>query len=200
MKSEHYFTANPKSEPRLGLIRTTLLGRRFEFLTSSGIFSKEKVDLGTRLLIENMILPEKGCVLDMGCGYGPIGIAAAIMKPLVQVLMTDVNVRAVRLARKNIELNKAWNATVKHGKLYEPVKDKCFGCILSNPPVSAGMETVQAIVREAPNHLALKGHLQMVMKSKVAGKRLSSIFEDAFGNVSILARGSGYRILMSEKG
>ena len=78
---EHYFSAHPRSKPRLGIIHTYLRGRHFEFLTGSGVFSKDHVDLGTKLLIESMNLPEEGCVLDLGCGYGSVGIAAATMKP-----------------------------------------------------------------------------------------------------------------------
>ncbi len=100
---EHYFTAKPKSKPRFGLVRTSLCKRPFEFLTASGVFSKDRVDLGTRLLIESMVLPDKGCVLDLGCGYGPVGIAAAASNPCLNVFMVDVNIRAVRLARRNVE-------------------------------------------------------------------------------------------------
>jgi 16S rRNA (guanine1207-N2)-methyltransferase len=74
-----------------------------------------------------------------------------------------------------------------------------FDCVLSNPPVSAGMETVKAIICEAPKHMAKKSILQMVVRSKVAGKRLCTFFEEAFGNVDVLERESGYRVLLSRK-
>src|SRR4030067_3336095 len=99
--SEHYFGAFPKSEAKLGLIRTSLRGESFEFLTASSVFSKKRVDLGTRLLIEAMVLPATGSVLDVGCGYGAVGIAAAASHPKVHVIMTDVKMRAVRLAKRN---------------------------------------------------------------------------------------------------
>jgi len=196
---EHYFTAKPKSKPRFGLIRTNLCKRSFEFLTASGVFSKDRVDLGTRLLVESMVLPDKGCVLDLGCGYGPVGITAAASNPCLNVFMVDVNIRAVRLARKNLELNNVKNAVVKRGFLYEPVKDVLFNCVLSNPPVSAGMGTVKAIICEAPCHMVDGASFQMVIRSKIAGSRFCRLFEDAFGNVSVLSRGSGYRVLMSQK-
>ncbi|MGD0160759.1 MAG: methyltransferase [Candidatus Bathyarchaeia archaeon] len=196
---EHYFAANPKSKPRYGLIRTYLRGRPFEFLTASGVFSKQRVDLGTRLLIESMILPKKGCALDIGCGYGAVGIAAAALNQRLYVFLTDVNRRAVWLAKQNVEKNMINNAEVRNGCLYSPVKDMIFDCILSNPPVSAGMETVKAIIIEAPQHMACGGVFQMVVKSKVGGKRLRTIFEEAFGNFEVLARESGYRVLLSRK-
>jgi 16S rRNA (guanine1207-N2)-methyltransferase len=195
----HYFAEHPKSKMRLGIIHTHLRGIHFEFLTASGVFSKKRVDLGTRLLIESMVLPEEGYVLDIGCGYGAVGIAAATFNPNLRVIMVDVNERAVRLARQNAEKNYVSNVEVGRGYLYEPVKDLVFSCVLSNPPVSAGMETVKAIISEAPEHMASKALFQMVVKSKIGGKRLLMVFEEAFGNIEVLARKSGYRVLMSKK-
>lgn len=196
---DHYFAAHPKSKMKLGIIRTHLRGTHFEFLTASGVFSKKHVDLGTRLLIESMILPKEGYVLDIGCGYGAVGIAAATFNPDLRIIMVDVNERAVRLARQNAEKNYVSNVEVRRGHLYEPVKHLAFNCVLSNPPVSAGMETVKAIISEAPEHMASKATFQMVVKSKIGGKRLLMVFEEAFGNVEVLARKSGYRVLMAEK-
>jgi 16S rRNA G1207 methylase RsmC len=195
----HYFAEHPKSKMRLGIIHTHLRGIHFEFLTASGVFSKKRVDLGTRLLIESMVLPQEGYVLDIGCGYGAVGIAAATFNPNLRVIMVDVNERAVRLARQNAEKNYVSNVEVRRGYLYEPVKDLVFSCVLSNPPVSVGMETVKAIISEAPEHMASKALFQMVVKSKIGGKRLLMVFEEAFGNVEVLARKSGYRVLMSKK-
>jgi len=196
---EHYFSAKPKSKPLYGLIHTYLKGKPFKFLTASGVFSKKRVDLGTKLLIESMILPEEGYVLDMGCGYGAVGIAAATFNPKLHVVMVDVNVRAVRLARRNIKLNQVCNAEVRRGHLYEPVRGMLFQCILSNPPVSTGLSTVETIITEAPKYMTKKATLQMVVKSKIGGKRLQQIFHETFGNCTILARESGYRVLMAEK-
>lgn len=195
----HYFAEHPKSKIRLGIIHTHLRGIHFEFLTASGVFSKKRVDLGTRLLIESMVLPQEGYVLDIGCGYGAVGIAAATFDPNLRVIMVDVNERAVRLARQNAEKNYVSNVEVRRGYLYEPVTDLVFSCVLSNPPVSAGMETVKAIISEAPEHMASKALFQMVVKSKIGGKRLLMVFEEAFGNIEVLARKSGYRVLISKK-
>jgi 16S rRNA G1207 methylase RsmC len=168
-------------------------------LTATGVFSKKRIDLGTRLLIESMVLPKQGLVLDIGCGYGAVGIVAAATRPMLEVYLADVNRRAVWLARQNIVNNHMQNALAKHGCLYQPVKDLMFDCVLSNPPVSAGMQTVKSIISEAPTHMADKATFQMVVKSKVAGKRLRGFFEEAFGNVEVSARESGYRVLLSRK-
>jgi 16S rRNA G1207 methylase RsmC len=196
---EHYFTSKPKSKPEIKLIRAYLRGRYFQFLTSSGVFSKKRVDLGTKVLVNHMILPEKGYVLDIGCGYGVIGIVAAALNPNLHVVMVDVNRRAVKLAKRNIRINGVSNIEVRCGNLYEPVRDMVFDCILSNPPISAGLATVKAIIIEAPKYMRCGATLQMVVKSKIGGERLRQIFEETFGNSEILARESGYRIIMAKK-
>ncbi len=196
---EHYFSSLPKSKEKFGIIKTSIKSKNFEFLTASSVFSKKKVDSGTQLLVESMVLPKNGCVLDIGCGYGVVGIAAAAFNPNLHVLLTDVNFRAVRLARKNLELNKVKNAEVRYGFLYEPVEDLKFNCVLSNPPVSAGMETVKAIIKQAPKVMAAGSSLQMVIRSKIGGKTLPAVFNETFGNCTILAIESGYRVLMSKK-
>jgi 16S rRNA (guanine1207-N2)-methyltransferase len=197
--TEHYYAEQPQSEAKFGLIRTQLRGKPFEFVTASSVFSTKRVDLGTRVLIEAMQLPEEGCVLDIGCGYGAIGIAAAKFNPQLRVVMTDVNRRAVLLARQNAERNHARNVEVHQGNLYQPVQNQCFDCILSNPPVSAGMETVLALIQGAPAFLSCGGTLQMVIRSKIGKKTLPNAFTEAFGNCGILAIESGYRVLMGKK-
>ncbi|MGE5533404.1 MAG: class I SAM-dependent methyltransferase [Ignavibacteria bacterium] len=192
---EHYFTSAPKSQERFGLVRTCLCGNIFEFLTASSVFSKRKIDSGTRLLIESMGLPEKGCILDIGCGYGAVGITAAKLNPKLHVVMTDVNARAVRLAKRNVELNRVTNIEVRYGFFYEPVEDLKFNSILSNPPVSAGMETVKAIVVGAPNAMTVGASFQMVIRSKIGAKLLPSLFTETFGNCAVVARESGFRVL-----
>jgi 16S rRNA (guanine1207-N2)-methyltransferase len=197
--TEHYFAEHPKSEARFGLVRTRLRGKYFEFVTASSVFSTKRIDLGTRVLIEAMVLPEKGCVLDVGCGYGALGIVAAALNPKLRVVMTDVNRRAALLARQNAERNRVGNAEVRQGNLYAPVQDICVNCVLSNPPVSAGMQTVEALIRRAPAVMACNATFQMVVRSKIGRKTLPQVFTEAFGNFQVLARESGYRVLMAEK-
>ena len=196
--ADHYFSEHPVSKPRFGLIRTYLRGRFFEFLTASGVFSKKRVDLGTRLLIESMVLPERGSVLDLGCGYGAVGVVAAVLNPCLRVFMVDVNERAVGLAKKNAKRNGVANVAFGRGFLYKPVNDLRFDAILSNPPVSAGMKIIYPIIEQAPLHLVSGGDFQMVVRSKIGGKRLMQKLDESFGNVEVLSRQSGYRVLVSK--
>ena len=198
-KPDHYFAELPKSEAKLGMVHTRLRGERFKFLTASSVFSKKQVDPGTRLLIEAMQLPETGNVLDVGCGYGAVGIAAAASNPRLRVVMTDVNSRAVHLTRQNIKINNVHNAEVRNGCLYNPIKDLTFMCILSNPPVSAGMETVKELITRAPQVMMAEATFQMVIRSKIGAKTLPFVFKEAFGNFSVLERKSGSRVLLAKK-
>jgi len=196
---DHYFSQHPSSKPRFGLIRASLRGRSFEFCSASGVFSKKRVDLGTRLLIDRMVLPENGSLLDLGCGYGAVGVVAAALNPHLRVFMVDVNKRAIRLARENAQRNGTTNLEFRSGFLYEPVNEMQFDVILSNPPMSAGMKTVLRIIDQAPLHLVANGIFEIVVRSKMGGKRLANVMRETFGNAETLARRSGYRILMSKK-
>jgi 16S rRNA (guanine1207-N2)-methyltransferase len=197
---DHYFSSAPKCDDRFGIIKTTLRDKRFEFLTSSSVFSKKKIDLGTHVLIEAMALPQSGNVLDIGCGYGAVGITAAAVNPKLHVVMTDVNMRAVRLAKQNVQANRIKNAEVRYGYLYEPVEAMRFNCVLSNPPVSAGMDLVKAIIAGAPKILVGGGTFQMVIRSKIGSKTLPEAFCNAFGGCEVLSRESGFRVLMGKLG
>ena len=110
--------------------------------------------------------------------------------------MSDVNMRAVRLARRNVEMNRVFNAEVRYGYCYESVADMRFDAVLSNPPVSAGMDTVKALITGAKDVMAAGATFQMVIRSKIGSKALPSLFEETFGNCTVLARESGYRVLM----
>jgi 16S rRNA (guanine1207-N2)-methyltransferase len=196
--NDHYFSSSPKSETNYGLIQAKFLGKNFEFITASSVFSKRRIDTGTQLLIESMLLPEKGSALDIGCGYGAVGIAAATFNSELQIYMTDVNTRAVSLAKKNIERNKIINAQALCGHLYEPVENLKFNCVLSNPPVSAGMETVKTIITEAPKIMQSEAVFEMVIRSKIGAKILPELFIETFGNCTIIARESGFRVLLGK--
>jgi 16S rRNA (guanine1207-N2)-methyltransferase len=113
--------------------------------------------------------------------------------------MTDVNARAVQLARYNCERNRVTNCEVRQGYLYNPVKGVTFMGVLSNPPVSAGMETVRTTISGAAEVMAEGATFQMVIRSKIGAKMLPRIFTETFSNCAVLARESGYRVLIAEK-
>ncbi|MCX6654270.1 MAG: methyltransferase [Candidatus Bathyarchaeota archaeon] len=197
---EHYFSKNPTSPEKRGLIKCTLRGIGLEFLTASGIFSYKRIDNGTRLLVESMVLPDEGRLLDLGCGYGVVGVTAALINSCLEVTMTDVNSRAVVLAAENAVRNNAMNITTRFGSLYEPVVNAKFETIVTNPPISAGIaRVVEPIIVNASAHLKIGGSLQLVVQSNKGGRTIAALIEKAFGEAQILARGGGYRVLMGVK-
>ena len=195
MTRSHYYTGRRRGPARL--VSDTVLGVTLEFYVAPGVFSTEGIDEGTRLLLETARVPEEGTVLDMGCGYGAIGIALAKRHPGLRVVMVDVNPLAVDLARRNARLNQVEDRVeVLHGNLYEPLEGRVFDAILSNPPLAAGMETVLGIIRGAPGHLAPGGTLWLVMR-KGAAKALEEM-KKLFPEARIARRKKGYTILMAK--
>lgn len=152
--SQHYYSQQPEVRHDRRTIDTVLRGKSFRFTSDAGVFSKGDIDYGSRVLIEAMDIPDGSAVLDVGCGYGPIGISAAYLAPKGQVTMIDINSRAVELARENAQHNGIRNVTVMEsdvlGALNEQQK---FDVILTNPPIRAGKAVVHQIFEEAYEHL-----------------------------------------------
>ena len=197
---EQYFVRRPSSRQRRGEIRVVLRGQAFTFRTDAGVFSRGELDRGTELLIEAIDLGPCEFVLDLGCGYGPIGIVAARLTEGGRVVLADVNERAVALARANLEPNGIANAEVRLGDLYDPVAGDAFDHIVCNPPIRAGRGIVNRIVAEAPTHLLEGGNLWLVARTKQGADTLRRHMAATFGAAAVVKRGSGYKVLRSRKG
>ena len=195
----HYFTDKPQSPHDEKLLTTTLRGQEFSFYTDSGVFSKDAVDFGSRTLIETMTIPGGASVLDMGCGWGPVGIAAAHFNPTGTVLLVDVNTRALELAERNIIVNKVPNATTQVSDIYANLEAKTFDIILTNPPIRAGKSVVHAIFTGAVEHLNPGGSLWVVIQKKQGAPSAEKRLNELFGKVHIRARNKGYYIFEAVK-
>ncbi len=194
---EHYYSKEPKSEFSLKKIRQSIKGIEFHFYTSSGIFSKSRIDKGSLLLAENMVMEKNANVLDMGCGLGILGIVAAKLFG-ANATMTDINKRAVLLAGKNTELNGV-GAKILQGNLYDSVDERDFDVVLSNPPQNAGKDVCFEIIEKSKYFLRQKGTLQIVARPSKGGKALGEKMGQVFGNVTVIAKKSGYSVYMSVK-
>lgn len=163
--TEYYYTQNPEVLHEKRQWQFTLLGKNLIFNSDSGVFSKDTVDYGTRVLLDALDLTTltPGPVLDVGCGYGPIGLAIAANLPDVQVDMIDVNERALGLCQQNAQQNQLENVTVWQSDVYEKVAEQNYQAIISNPPVRAGKEVVTNILTQAYAHLAINGTLTIVL-------------------------------------
>jgi 16S rRNA (guanine1207-N2)-methyltransferase len=193
---QHYFSARPRVTSRPEEHRFLYRGELVVIETDRGLFASHGLDPGTALLIETLegIAAER--ILDLGCGWGAIGLAAAKTAPSAHVVLTDVNQRAVRLARRNLDRNGVRNAEVRLGNLFEPVQSETFDLILSHPPFHAGRETVLQFLTEAPAHLTPGGHLRIVGKGSQGIRFYQAWLGEHWGRVvEVLARGGGYRVV-----
>jgi 16S rRNA (guanine1207-N2)-methyltransferase len=194
--AEQYFAEQPHARSVRAERRFLYRGELLTFLVDTGTFSSHGLDPGTSLLIENLVLRPTDRVLDLGCGWGAVGVAAAKAATEGEVVLTDVNRRATRLARENLERNRVRNAEVRVGSLYEPVEAERFDVIATNPPFHAGRELVLRIIEQAPDHLRPDGRLVLVGKGS-QGIRFYQEWLEAHwpGPVTVLGRGSGYRVV-----
>ena len=199
--SDHYYTRSPRSESDRRRFETVLRGRRLKFETDAGVFSRSEVDFGSRLLVETADIPDGARVLDVGCGYGPIGLAIAASLPNARVTMVDINERAVALARANAERNGLRNVTVLESDLLEAVRGETFDAVLTNPPIRAGKAVVHRIFAEALEALAPGGALWVVIRKQQGAPSAMERLKELFGpdNVRMAARDKGYHILRAER-
>ncbi|WP_010285023.1 class I SAM-dependent methyltransferase [Bacillus timonensis] len=194
--AEHYYTSKPTVASNQKIWSFVLKGNSFSFTSDSGVFSKNEVDFGTRLLVEEFKAPEvAGPFLDVGCGYGPIGLALAKIHNERFVEMIDVNERAVELAKKNAETNKITNVEIHQSDLFTNVKKQGFAAILSNPPIRAGKKVVHHILEESYRYLLPGGELWVVIQKKQGAPSAIEKLEKVFEEVEIVERKKGYHII-----
>lgn len=194
-----YFEKRPASKRRPAQISVTIRGHTFTFHTDSGVFSRDELDRGTELLLEAVEVGPRETILDLGCGYGVIGIVAARLTEGGHVILTDVNERAAALARANLAANGIRNAEVRIGDVYAPVDGMAFDHILCNPPIRAGRDVVDRIIAEAPSHLLDGGRFWLVARTRQGADTLRRRMTKAFGTADVVKRGSGFKVLRSVK-
>jgi 16S rRNA (guanine1207-N2)-methyltransferase len=198
--SEHYYSRTQKVESEPKYWDFTLRNQMFRFKTDNGVFSKKEVDFGSRLLIEAFELPNvEGPVLDVGCGYGPIGLSIAKNYPERTVHMIDVNERAIELAKENAEQNSVKNIDVYESDTLKNVKELNFSAILTNPPIRAGKTTVHDIFEQSHAHLVSRGELWIVIQKKQGAPSAIEKLKELFSTVETVDKSKGYFIIKAVK-
>jgi 16S rRNA (guanine1207-N2)-methyltransferase len=195
--SEHYYSARPGSEHELQEFAATLRGRRYRFQTDRGVFSRDRVDFGSELLIETVRVGAGDTLLDLGCGYGPVGVALA--HEVARVHMVEINERAANLARENLKSNGVANAVVHVGDGVAPVQGITFDHVCLNPPIRAGKATVFRLLAEAYAVLAPGGRLWVVIQNKQGAPSTKKELARLFGQVEDVERKAGYHIFLATK-
>ncbi|MGM9929578.1 MAG: class I SAM-dependent methyltransferase [Bacillus sp. (in: firmicutes)] len=199
--TNHYYSKNPTTESDPKHWEFSLRGKTFRFKTDNGVFSKKEVDFGSRLLIDSFECPEdtEGDILDVGCGYGPMGLSIAYAYPDKKVEMVDVNARAVQLAKENAATNGIGNVVIYESDVFANVQNASFAAVLTNPPIRAGKQVVHEIFEKSYEHLSSNGELWVVIQKKQGAPSAMEKMEALFGNVEVVAKKKGYFILVSKK-
>lgn len=191
----HYYEDNRNLKSDIKKIAYSFRNIEFYFYTDNGVFSKKTVDYGTKALLNNLYLKKAQTILEVGCGYGPIGIVCQKLFD-AKVTMVDVNERAIELCKKNCQLNKV-KADVLYSDVYEKITKK-YDLIISNPPIRAGKKTVFRIL-DCKMFLNTGGEIWTVIQKKQGAPSAIKEMNRLFGNCEIIGRDKGYYVLRSKK-
>lgn len=199
---EQYFTKNPETKKEIYKFDWNIGKDRYYFYTSNSVFSKNGLDFGSMLLIETVLNENKnfsGEILDMGCGYGPIGTIIAKSIEKSTVTMADINERALELAEMNTKENKVESKVkIISSSAFENINDD-YDIIVTNPPIRAGKEVVFSFYEGAYGHLNKGGKLYVVIQKKQGAPSSKDKIESLFGNCEVADKKSGYFIFRAEK-
>lgn len=194
---EHYFSRKPTSDIKKSRIKVNIKGLEFELHTASGVFSKSRLDPASRLLIESVNPLPGARLLDLGCGYGVIGIALKKIEPSINLTLSDVNKRALSLAKKNLK-SLGLDAEVLESDAYENI-NHVFDMILTNPPQKAGKDVCEKIILESPHYLKDGGRFIFVARHNRGGKSLQKVLKSTYKTTKVRAKKGGFRVYAGEK-
>lgn len=199
-ENQMYYAANPTAKHDEHIIDYQINNIDLKFTTDAGVFSKMRVDYGSGVLIKQMAevdFPSSN-ILDVGAGYGPIGLFAAKFWPEQTVDLVDVNERGLNLAAQNAEVNGITNVNIYKSDVYDEVpSERKFGLIVTNPPIRAGKKVVSSILAGAKDHLVEDGVLLVVIQKKQGEPSARKLLKEIFGNCTILIRDKGYYVLQA---
>lgn len=184
---------NEKLKSELNIFKTRILNNEYSFYTDNGVFSKNKLDFGTRTLLESIDINEiHGKVLDVGCGYGVIDI---ILSKVTNASFEgiDVNLRALHLASMNVKLNNVSNVKFYESNVYENVNSK-YNFIITNPPIRAGKDVVYKMLFGAKDYLKECGKLFFVMRKNQGVKSTIKDLKDIY-NVEVIDKKNGFFVI-----
>lgn len=193
---EHYFTNNQNLKSEIRKISYSYFNTPFLFYSDLGVFSKNKIDYGSDFMLKCYLeySPNQKRVLDMGCGYGFIGIVISKLTGSF-VTLVDVNKRAIHLTNRNIEENEV-NAEAFRSDVYENVVSK-YDVIITNPPIRAGKEKVLEMLINAKNYLNQDGELWFVIRKDQGVKSICKVLEEKY-IVKIVDKSKGFYVVLAK--
>ncbi len=195
--NDQYYTADPQSESKPVPCAFPYRGYGLNFMTDAGVFSKGELDVGSRLLLD--ALPALSCdVLDLGCGWGAIGVAIAKANRDARVVMADVNHRALALAGANCERNGV-TAEVIESDGMAAVMGRTFDAIVTNPPIRAGKQVIYRMFADAAVSLNAGGALYLVIRKQQGAESCVKYLRTLYGNVEKLDKSGGFWVLKASE-
>jgi len=193
---DHYFSKSPESAHRPGECHSVYRGCELSFETDAGVFSRDGVDKGTALLL-NALPDLQGDVLDLGCGWGAVGISVAKAYPGARVTMVDINSRAVELSIKNARKNGV-SARVMESDGFSALGEEKFSFILTNPPIRAGKQVIYDLFAKSAGHLLPGGSLYLVIRKQQGAPSALAYLNTVFPKVQVVERGGGFWVIRAD--
>ena len=196
----HYFKEDPNLASNIKTINYEVNGLTMNLLTDNGVFSKGKVDEGSLTFLKVLLPLNLGNnILDLGCGYGTLGLTLAVYNKDARVTLADINSRALALCRRNAELNNvSQRVTILQSDIYTKIEGK-YDSIVINPPIRAGKSVTYKMYEEAKQYLIDGGSLLIVIRKAQGAESAAKYIESIFGNVKLLDRHKGYHIYQAVK-
>ena len=194
---DQYYTREPESESRPAECVFSFRGHTLRFMTDAGVFSRGELDTGTRLLLE--ALPEKmtGDILDLGCGWGPIGISLKAIWPETDVTMVDINQRALAWSRKNAKTN-GTDVKILESNGFAGLTGKLFDAVITNPPIRAGKTVIYRMFADARLYLKPEGSLYLVIRKQQGAESCIRYLKTLYCSVEKLDRSGGFWVLQAQ--
>lgn len=195
-----YFDNNEELSHDFHQYSFSLLGEEFSFISDSGVFCKDGLDDGSRLLLETIAKTDLGnSILDMGCGIGPIGLLLAHFDKNRHVTLVDVNRRALDCAKQNAaKLGLSSRVDIFESDVYSNINSS-FSTIVTNPPIRAGKKVTYAMYAGAISHLNEGGQLLLVIRKQQGASSCQEYLKTIFKEVEVVKSKKGYRILIAKK-
>ena len=191
--SEQYFTGKPTSESRPVECQFDYRGFTLQFTTDAGVFSKGELDQGTRILLKALPAQLAGRVLDLGCGWGPVGVSVGKAFPDCRVVMSDVNERALELAKANAKRNGVQADCVLSDGLDQV--QGTFDAVITNPPIRAGKQVIYRMFAQSAQRLNENGCLYIVIRKQQGAQSAVTYLKTLFQSVEAIDKSGGFWIL-----
>ena len=196
--NDHYYTRVPQSESRPVGCVYSYRGVDLSFQTDAGVFSKGEVDTGTRLLLEALPEEMSGEILDLGSGWGVIGISIAKKWPETKVTLADVNTRALDLSRENAKRNRAEVACVESDGM-AALAGRTFDAVVTNPPIRAGKQVIYQMFADAANALKPGGALYLVIRKQQGAESCMKYLQTIYDSVEKIDKSGGFWVIQAMK-